>query len=815
MSAVHDLRDAWRGLVHDRLYALTAIGTLALTLGAATAVFSIVNGVLLRPLQYPDPQALVSMREVVPGIVDRYPTLPVTPRHFDIWRNRATSFTSMAEMDWRTSTLTGAGDAVQLVVLRSSGTLFDVLQLPVALGRGLTRDDESADHPRVTVISDRLWRERFGADPGVLGKTATLGGTQYTIVGLLSAGTSLPELDSLGSSGTLNTKVGAIVPFRIKLDDFDWMGEFNYGVVARLKRGITLQQARAEMDVIQGAVAEIARRETHEAAELRGWVMPLEEQIVGSSRRALLLLLGAVIAVLLIACANLANLTLTRTVARLRDSAVRGALGASRWDLVRGVFVEQLALAVAGGVAGLLVARAAVRVFVTTAPVSLPRVSEVSIDLRAAFFALTITPMAAAIVALLPAIRLGRGNLEAVLRSGGRGADRGGQRVRGLLLAAQVALCVTLLAATALFVSSLSRLLNVDTGFTPEGAALVEIAPVSARYPDVAARAALYDRILERVDQVPAVSAASWTSALPLTGETWVDKIVRRDGPAPSEASSSANFRFVGPQYFRAIGMPLLHGRGFEQTDRKHTAVPAVLSERAAHLFWPNENPIGRHFTRSNPDQQFEIVGIVPDGHVTELDQQSPLMVYLPYWFNNEGKSVLVVRTRGDAAAVLPEIRQLVRGIDPEIAIARTAPLRDVVDAAVEGRRYQASLFTTFGAVALMIALLGVYATTAYGISKRRREMNIRVALGARASQVFALVLRQSTVPVLIGVGVGTAGALAIGDAIASQLFEVKPRDPGVLGGVALLMALAGAISAAVAARRGVRLDPAAALRDE
>jgi predicted permease len=721
----------------------------------------------------------------------------------------------MAEMDWRTSTLTGAGDAVQLVVLRSSGTLFDVLQLPVALGRGLTRDDESADHPRVTVISDRLWRERFGADPGVLGKTATLGGTQYTIVGLLSAGTSLPELDSLGSSGTLNTKVGAIVPFRIKLDDFDWMGEFNYGVVARLKRGITLQQARAEMDVIQGAVAEIARRETHEAAELRGWVMPLEEQIVGSSRRALLLLLGAVIAVLLIACANLANLTLTRTVARLRDSAVRGALGASRWDLVRGVFVEQLALAVAGGVAGLLVARAAVRVFVTTAPVSLPRVSEVSIDLRAAFFALTITTMAAAIVALLPAIRLGRGNLEAVLRSGGRGADRGGQRVRGLLLAAQVALCVTLLAATALFVSSLSRLLNVDTGFTPEGAALVEIAPVSARYPDVAARAALYDRILERVDQVPAVSAASWTSALPLTGETWVDKIVRRDGPAPSEASSSANFRFVGPQYFRAIGMPLLHGRGFEQTDRKHTAVPAVLSERAAHLFWPNENPIGRHFTRSNPDQQFEIVGIVPDGHVTELDQQSPLMVYLPYWFNNEGKSVLVVRTRGDAAAVLPEIRQLVRGIDPEIAIARTAPLRDVVDAAVEGRRYQASLFTNFGAVALMIALLGVYATTAYGISKRRREMNIRVALGARASQVFALVLRQSTVPVLIGVGVGTAGALAIGDAIASQLFEVKPRDPGVLGGVALLLALAGAISAAVAARGGVRLDPAAALRDE
>jgi predicted permease len=815
MSAVHDLRDAWRGLLRDRLYAFTTLGTLALTLGAATAVFSIVNGVLLRPLQYPHPQALVSMREVVPGIVDRYPTLPVTPRHFDVWRQRARSFASMAEMDWRTSTLTGAGDPVQLVVLRSSGTLFDVLQLPVAVGRGLVRDDENPDHPRVTVISDRLWRERFGADRQVLGRNVTLGGTQYTVVGVLPAGVSLPDLRALGDSGTLNSKVAAIVPFRIKLEDFDWMGEFNYGVVARLNPGVTLQQARAEMDVIQGAVAEIAARETHEQTELRAWVMPLEEVIVGSSRRALLLLLGAVIAVLLIACANLANLTLTRTVARLRDSAVRGALGASRWDLVRAVFVEQLSLAAAGGLAGLLVARAALKAFVTTAPVSLPRVSEVSIDMGAAAFAIVITTVAAVVVALLPAIRVGRGDLESVLRSGGRAADRGGQRVRGVLLAAQVALCVTLLAATALFVSSLSRLLHVDTGFTPEGAALVEIAPVSSRYPDAKARATLYDRVLDRVHRIAAVSAASWTSALPLTGETWVDKIVRRDGPAHDEAGSSANFRFIGPEYFGAIGMPLLRGRDFEQTDRKHTAVPAILSERAARLFWPGENPIGRRFTRSDPDQPFEIVGIVPDGRVTELEQQSPLMVYLPYWFNNEGKSILVFRTRGDAAAVLPQIRRIVSEVDPDIAIARTAPLQDVVDSAVEGRRYQASLFTAFGAVALMIALIGVYATTAYGISTRRREMNIRVALGARASQVFALVLRQSTVPVLAGVCLGIVGALAIGGVIASQLFEVRPRDPGVLAAVALLVTLAGAVSAAIATRRGVRLDPAAALRDE
>jgi putative ABC transport system permease protein len=810
-----DFRDAWRAFRRDRLYAAAIVGTLALTLGAATAVFSIVNGILLRPLGYPDPQALVSIREIVPHIAHRYPTLAVTPRHFDVWRTRATSFTSMAQMDWRTSTLTGAGDAAQIRVLRTSGTLFDVLQAPVALGRGLTLADERLDGPRVTVISDSLWRERLHGDTGVLGRVLTIGGTDYTIVGVLPRGYALPALQTLGTGGTLSTRVDAIIPFRISLSNFDWMGQFNYGVVARLKNGVTLAQARAEMDVLQATVAEMAKRADREGAELRGWVMPLQETIVGSSARGLVLLLGAVAAVLLIACANLANLTLTRASARMRDAAVRGALGAARWRLVRAALVEQLVLAAIGTAAGIGVAAICLRVFVTTAPLALPRVQDVAIDGRVVAFAGLAGFIAAMTVALLPALKLGRGALESVLRSGGRGSDRGGRRVRAALLTTQVALSVMLLAVSGLFVSSLTRLLRVDAGFAPEGAVTIEIAPVSSRYPSVEARAALYDRILDRVREISGVTSAAWTSALPLTGETWVDAIARPDRPAPGTARPSANYRFVGPDYFRAVGMPILRGRSIDAADRTTSPPPAVISSRAAQSLWPNEDAVGREFTRSDPAVRYRVVGVVADGHVTALDTESPLMVYIPYWTENEGRSVLVVRAQADASAVVASVRRIVRDVDPDVAIAAVAPLQQVVDAAVEGRRYQASLFTAFGGAALLIAILGVYATTAYGVARRTREINIRVALGARASQVFGLVMGQSMAAIGTGVVAGVAGALATSRLIASLLFGVRPRDPVVMGLVIAVVAIAGALAALAAARANLRLDPASALRDE
>jgi predicted permease len=812
---LYDLRDTCRGLRHDRLYAVAVVGTLALTLGASIAVFSIVNGVLLRPLGYPEPQALVSIREIVPRLADRYPTLPATLRHFDIWRDRASAFGSMAAMDWRTSTLTGAGEATQVVVLRTSGTLFDVLRSPTALGRGLTREDENREHPAVAVISEQLWRERLGGDPAVIGRPLTLNGAPFTIVGVIPRGYSLPRLQPLAETGSVTSEFAAIVPFRVSLANFNWMGMFNYGVVARLKPGVTLQQARAEMDVLQGAVAEIARRETRGPAELRAWLMPLEETIVGPVRRGLVLLLGAIGGLLLIACANLANLTLTRTIGRLRESAVRGALGASRSRLVRGVLVDQVVLAVAGGVLGVALAQAALQVFVTTAPISLPRAQDVSIDARVLAFGAATAMLAALAVALVPAWRLGRGDLESVLRSGGRTSEHGAVRIRSLLLTTQIAFSVMLLAVSGLFLSSLTRLLRTDTGFTREGAVTIEVAPGSTTYPDTRERAALYDRIFERVRPMPGVTAAAWTSALPLTGETWVDAIRRPDRALPPEPRPSANYRFIGPEYFRAIGMPILQGRSIEPEDRTSTVTPAVINSRAARTIWPDEPAVGREFTRGDPSHRFKVVGVVSDGRVTALETEPPLMVYVPYWFINEGKSVLVVRAQGDATALVPAIRSAVRDVDSDVAVARVAPLSQLIDAAVENRRYQASLFTAFGAAALVIAVVGVYATSAYGVSRRRRELNIRVALGAQASQVFAMVLRQSVTPVAVGLAGGLAGALALGSVVAGLLYEVRPRDPFVLAVVLAIVAAVGICSAAAATLAGLRIEPAAALRED
>lgn len=811
-----DLRDSLRGFRRNRLYAATVVATLALTLGATTAVFSIVNGVLLRPLAYRESQQLVSIREVIPRITAQYPSLPANGRHFEEWRNHAASYAAIAELDWRTTTLTGAGEPAQLVILRASGTVFDVLQAPVALGRALTWDDERKERPNVAVISHGLWRDRLGSDPAVLGRTLMLGGLPFTVVGVLPPAAELPAFDVLSEAGSLTAKFDAVVPMRLNFDQVGWMGQFNYPVIARLKPGVSIDQARSELNVLQQSVARIAARETKEDVDLRGWIAPLGESIVGRARLGLLLLLGAIGGVVLIACSNLANLSLTRTLARLREAGVRSALGASQGRLVRQAIVEQLVLAAAGGALGLVVALEALRLFVRTAPIDLPRVNDVVIDGRVLAFAAVVTVATGLAVSLLPAWRLTRRDVQGMLRSGDRGAtDRGGLAARSALLAVQVALSAALLVTTGLFVTSFVHLMRIDPGFSAAGVVAVEIKPIARRYPDTPERAALYDRILDRVHALPSVTSAAWTSMLPLTGETWVDLVSRIDDPRPGAQKPSANYRFVGPDYFRTLSMPILKGRSIEARDRGNTVTPAVISARAAETLWPGQDAVGRQFSRADPDQRFEVVGIVADGHPTALDAEAPLMVYVPYWFNNEGKSILVARANVDAGTLIAEVRRAVREVDPEIAIAEAGPLSRVTERVLEGRRYQMWLFVAFGLVAIVIATIGVYATTAYGVSRRRREMNIRVALGARVSQVFGLILRQSAVPVAAGLLVGAVGAAALGRVAASLLFQVRANDPLVIAGVLAFVGGIALLAATAAARQGLHIDPAAALREE
>jgi putative ABC transport system permease protein len=617
----------------------------------------------------------------------------------------------------------------------------------------------------------------------------------------------------------LTTKVDALVPLRLP-DDLGWAGDYNQSGLGRLKRGITADEARADLDVVQTRVAPRVSDETHGPATLRVSLTPLSEAVVGGARRGLLLLMGAIGAVLLIAISNLANLSLTRATGRARDAMIRAALGASRARLVRQVLLEQLMIAGVGGALGMGVAWVALRLFVRTAPIDLPRVSEVVIDARVLLFAAVVSIGAGLLTALLPAWRTVGRDLQGSLRTSGLATtgDRGSLRTRALLLAVQVALSVTLLVVTALFGVSFVKLMRVDRGFSADHVLAVDVSLPSSRYEREPSRVAAYDRILAGLQSLPGVTSASWTSVLPLKGQDWADLVTVEGDVRPIFERPIANYRFVAPDFFRALEMPIRRGRSFADADRAPSlpTTPAVISEATAARAWPRQDALGKRFRRGNSDAKpFEVVGIVTDGRAAGIDTLQTMMVYVPYWFRSRASAALVIRTKADPVSLAGDVRLGIQNVDPEIAVGESRPLEQVVDAAFAARRYQVTLFAAFGAAALLIAVIGVYAVTTYGISRRRREMNIRVALGAQASQVLGLVMRQTSTPVAVGAIAGALGAFATGGVVASQLTDVSAHDPLVITAIMMLVGTVGILTCALAARQGLRINPAAALREE
>jgi predicted permease len=807
-----DIRDALRSFRRDRAYAATVIVTLALTIGATTATFSIVNGVLLKPLAYRESHQLVALRETWRELADRGAALEVNERHFEYWREHASAFESLAQYWLLPANLTGRGEAAQVSVAYSSGTLFDVLQVPATLGRTLTPADEPEDAPDVATITDALWRQRFNADPAAIGGPLVLNGKAYTLVGVLPVDFQLPSQNARVDGADV------FVPLRLTRG---WVGEHNNQGLGRLRQGVTAEQARAELDVLQRQVGAVATERAHEQITLASDVTPLADYIVGRSRQGLLLLLAAIVAVLLIACSNLANLSLTRTLGRLREAAIRSALGAGRRRLIGKAILEQLLLSAIGGALGVWIAWMGLGIFVRTAPFDLPRVKEVALDGRVLVFAAVVSILAGVLVAILPAWRIAARDVQAALRANATAvaSERGGLRAHATLLAAQVALSVTLLVVTALLAISFMRVLNIDRGFSAANVLAVDVALPTARYAEEPIRQAAYDRLLDGVRAVPGVEQVTTTSMLPLRGSGQVNFIVP-DGtnPPPSERLSG-NYRFIAPDFFRTLGIAVLRGRSFTDSERDPSRpAPALVSASTAARLWPGEDPIGKRFgRRPSPtgEQNFEVIGVVTDARTTALDRTPPSMVYAPYWWRSWPTMSLLIKSSVDSASILSGVRGVVHDVDPDIAVGKSRPLEGLVDASTAGRRYQTQLFVAFGAVALAIALVGVYAVTSYGISRRRREMNIRVALGARSSQVVALVLRQATTPVVAGMLIGAVGAIAVGGLVASLLFEVQARDPLIVAAVVAIVGSVGVATCGLAARRGLSLDPAAALRDE
>jgi predicted permease len=806
-SLAFDLRDALRSFRHDRAYTLTVILTLALTIGATTAVFSIVNGVLLTPLGYTESNRLVALRERWRE-AGNHP-YEVNDRHANYWREHARSFESMAQYITRAANLTGRGEAAQVNISRANATLFDVLRTPAAIGRTLTLADEAEGAPDVIMLTDVSWRRRFGADPSVVGQAVVLDGKAYTVVGVLPADFALPDKRA-------NEPVDGFVPLR---PTAGWLGDHNNQAIARLRPGVTLEQARAELDVLQAQVAAIVAKDFHEPYTLTSVVIPLTEHIVGGARRGLLLLLAAIGAVLLIACSNLANLSLTRTIGRLREVAIRSALGASRGRLIVKALIEQLLLAAIGGALGLWVASMALRLFIETAPVDLPRVDAVALDLRVLAFAAAVSIFAGLLVALVPAWRLAGRDVQATLRAqtAAVASDRRSLRSQGTLLALQVALSVTLLVVTALFGASLVRVLNLDRGFIADRVLAVDLALPATRYATERVRQPVYDRLLAAVHTLPGVRAATTTSALPLRGNSGSNFIIPEGKTWTLSEMPSANFRFVAPEFFRTLGLEVKRGRAFTETERDpKRPAPVLISEPTAARMWPGEDPIGKRFSRRIPNEQgFEVVGVVAEARMTFLDRQPPLMVYIPYWWRSRPTLSMLIKTEVEPTSLIAGVRRVVHGVDPEIAVGDARPLEQLVEASIASRRYQTQLFVVFGLAALFIAAVGVYSVTSHGVSRRRREMNIRVALGAQMSQVVQLIVRQATTPVIVGLVAGVAGALSVGGVVASLLFEVRARDPfiviavvAVVGGIALATCL-------FAARQGLAIDPARALRED
>ena len=805
-----DLRDVFKSLRRTPGYSVTVVLTLALTIGATTAVFSIVNGVLLKPLAYRESHRLVAMQEVWRPIAAG--PIEVNEQHFEYWRAHAQSFVAMAQYIARPANLTGVGPAVQISLGHASGSLFEVLQLQAALGRTLTPLDERADQPRVAVITDGWWRQKFAGASAIVGRAIVIDGRPYTIVGVLPAGFAFP--------GRADQQADAFVPIRMAEENVGWAGDHNNAAIGRLNEGVGIDAAQAELDVLQRQVAARATAEAHEPIVLASAVVPLAETIVGHARRGLLLLLAAIAAVLLIACSNLANLALTRAVVRQRDAAIRAALGASRARLCARALVEQLSLSTAGGVIGWWVAWAAIAVFVRTAPIDLPRAGDVRLDATVLAFAVALTIVAAVLVAVGPAWRVAGAAAQPTLRASGSAltSDRSALATRSTLLALQVALSVTLLVVTALLGVSFLRLMNVDRGFDAARVLTVPVSLPSGRYSTQALTVPIYDRMLAAVRVLPGVEAASTTSMAPMRGQGQTNAIVPDGDHGPRAGHPTANFRFVSPDFFRALGMIIVRGRSFTDAERDPARpLPAVISAKAASRLWPNGDGLGKRFSRGvEGEQPFEVVGIVANERTTSLETEAPPMVYIPYWWwQRRTTTTLMVRTATDPSALTASVRRAIAQVDPDIAVGDARPLERLVEASLASRRYQARLFVGFGVTALAIAIVGVYGVTAYGVSRRRREMNIRMALGADRSQVTRLVVRQGFAPVGIGIGVGVLGAIAIGGIVASLLFDVRPRDPIVMAMVAAVVAVTAAGACVTAARQNLLLNPAAALREE
>jgi predicted permease len=813
MSFRQDIRHAIRGLLKSPGYTFVAVASLAVGIGANTAIFSVVHGVLLRSLPYPQADRLVTIHEIVPSIAHLYPVLPVNALHYLNWSKNASSFESIALTHPTTMNLTGLGEPEQLQSARISANTLPTLGVQLQLGRNITVDEDQVGRDKVVLISDSLWRSRFNADRSVAGRTINLDGHPYTIIGVMPPRFRLPDVETLGASKQPSRPAQVFKPFAITEDERASMGDFNFGAIARLKPGVTRAQAQAEVDTIQ---ANFARTIPMANYRLGAAVTPLRDFVVQNSRRSLWMLMAAVAAVLLIVCVNIANLLLTRATVRHREFAIRAALGAGTGRLIAAVLGETFVLALAGGAFGIILAMWGVDALVKAAPIDLPRMDDIRIDGWVLAFALGVSTLTAMLCGLLAARKVARNDPQDTMRSGGRTATEAasGLRVRNLLVTVEVAISTVLLALAGLLMSSFVRVLNVDKGFAVEQIVTMDVALPSAKYKEKDARIAFYSRLMPKVSALPAVQSASWVSTLPLQGEEWVDILATEGDKRPVFARTFANYRIIDGNYFRTMRIPMRSGRSFEHGDRDRQVI--IISETAADRLFPGQDAVGRKVRRGNEkEKSFEVIGVTKNIRGLNLQAEPGMMAYVPGWYRSPQTASLVIRTAGDYRPIVNAVRHTLRETDSDVPVARVRTMEQVVSESVAERRFHMTLVALFAISALSLASLGIYGVVAYTVARRTNEMGVRIALGATRKTLYRLVLSQGLTPVVAGLVLGIGVALAAGRVISTMLFGVSARDPWTLAMVVTVLATVAAVACWIPARRATRVDPMVALRYE
>jgi putative ABC transport system permease protein len=815
-TLIQDVRYALRTLARSPAFAAVALATLALGIGANAAIFTVVDAVLLRPLPYADPERLVmvwSTWTASGGLGGSS-----TPDYREL-RDHARGFEGMGAYYDAPFTLSAADPPERLRGAIVTAGLLPLLGVAPRQGRGLLPEEEEFGRHRSVLVSDSLWRGRLGGDPAIVGQTVRLNGEPHTVVGVLPPGFRF-----------LDPAVEVFAPMAFAADDnLDTRNNYFVRIVARLEQATTLAQAEAAVRSVFEAIKERAP----EAAGMSATVVPLHEQLVGRVRGALLVLFGAVVSVLLVACANLANLHLARSSARQREIATRVALGAPRRRILRQLLTEAVLLSVAGGAAGLALAWWGLELLLAASPQDLPRRDEVALDPRVVGFTLLVSLLTGIVFGLLPALQASKPNLIESLKEGARsGASARRLHARGALVTVEVAMTLVLLVGAGLMLRSLDRLLAVDPGFETRNVLTVEINPPAARYAEAARWRSLFQEIQQRVGTLPGVERVGLTTSLPLAGETWGKHITFADRPEPTrlEDVPTVQYRLASGGYFAALGIPVVRGRVFDERDVEGRPPVAVINETLAKRFWPEGDPIGKVLWMDRPDALIPpgslpedgraprrtVVGVVRDVRYAGLGEEVAPLVYAPYCQSTETwRMFLTIRSASDPRALVAGVRREVAAVDRELALASVATLRDLVSGSVARPRFQSLLLGLFGAAALVLAAVGLYGVLSFTVSQRTSEFGVRVALGARGSDILSLVAGEGLRLVFAGLVAGIAGALALGRVLSGLLFGVSARDPLTFAAVSVLLTVVAGFACYLPARRATRVDPIVALRWE